>query len=243
MGSVRIRIRQPFNRLQLGIKEGFAIGPLEGPQDLMHGTKLDGRGSGGGSSSSSNGNWSVCPPELAAVNQISSYVNLYLSPCFYDPIAMCATERMCLGLLDASVFLGCDTPQVREKLSLALAVMHKQAEIWPLARRLAASIREVAAAYLAPVPTRGGGAIGSTINGNNATGAAVRGAEASFASVGDPDHVWQDAPVFPAVSMADVGHHATTMHTSYYPPPLESHYPVPTTMGGDGGFDDWLVAD
>src|SRR3569833_4316485 len=104
-----MRLRQPFSRLQVDLKEGFLIGPLQRPQSSVH-PKLD-------------ASWNVCPPGLDAVTAVCQTFSLFLSPCFYNPINTVGVSRTCLALLDACVFLGCDTPAIREKLTLAFALL------------------------------------------------------------------------------------------------------------------------
>jgi len=162
--SIRIRIRQPYNRLKMSFREGFPVGPLDRPQ-LPLGPKL-------------GGSWDVLPAEMEAVNAFCHAFHGYLAPSFFNPVSVVGTARMSMAVLDGCVFLGCDTAGTREKLSLGFALLKRAAEVWPLARRLANDLKAVAAAYLPPRPVGGagggggggGGGEGSSIDSGDGLG-------------------------------------------------------------------------
>ncbi len=156
--------------------------------------------------------WNVCPPELEPINATSQFFGLFFSPCFYNPINAISMAHNVLALLDACVFLGSDTPAVREKLGRAFALLRKQAEIWPLARRLEITLKDVAASCLPPAATSGTGALG----GLNIIG----------------DHLWPDS-LFPERGLVP-GHQAQDpLAASMYAPIQEG---VPSEC-----FEEWLM--
>ena len=186
----------------MSLLEGFPVGPLDRPT-LPRNPKLD-------------GSWDVQPAEMEAVNAFCHTFRGYLSPSFFcNPVCAVGTARMCLAMLDSCVFLGCDTTHTREKLSLGFALLKRAAEIWPLARRLANDLKEVAAAYLPPRPVGGesgggGGGGGGPLDGLGGLG-------------------WQEN--FFAVSLPDI---AASLEASQ-PPFL-------ATIGSDD-FEHWLASD
>ena len=199
--SVKIRIRQPHNRLKTGFKEGFAIGPLDRPT-LPLNPRLD-------------GSWDVVPVELEAVNSFVHTFRGYLSPCLFSPICVVGMARMSLAVLDSCIFLGCDTANTREKLSLGFALLKRAAEVWPLARRLAGDLKDVAAAYLPPRPADGAGSGSISSSGSNSGLSGLSGLN------------WPDD--FFAVSMPEID---ASLATATHPPFL-------ATISSEG-FEDWL---
>lgn len=135
--SVRVRLRQPEERLRVSLKEGFAMGPLDRPAAPTD-PKLS---------------WNYCPPEVAAANALCSLVKHHsIALTQWCPVTVIGLERIALALLDACVFLGCDTPATREKLSFIFAVLKRHGQVWPVATQIAAGIRDVARTYLPSTP-------------------------------------------------------------------------------------------
>jgi len=148
----------------------------------------------------------------------------------WSPVNIAALDRIATGLLDACVFLSCDTYATREKLRLVFAILKRHSGVWPLAREIASSVKLVARTYLQATPRNeqrvgvGGSTAGRTggTTGGSATMQPTGAGSTTWPLVmSSPDLVVTPAPV---VSMGgNIFSHITAAD-------------VP-------GFEDWLVGD
>lgn len=129
----RLRIRQCTSRQGLNLQQTFPLGPARGPHRQAQ--KIKGFG------------WKAIPIEVQAADGVcrlflKSFPTKNLSP-------LCLPGLLCVAIayLDACVFLGLDTPDYREKLSMLLHIMTSHGKIWGISRRIAQDVREVAQDY------------------------------------------------------------------------------------------------
>ncbi|KAI0384167.1 hypothetical protein F5Y04DRAFT_237373 [Hypomontagnella monticulosa] len=132
----RLRLRQSAPRSGLNIREYFPLGPAKGPDRKGQLVK--------------NFGWSPNPIDIQAAN---SYCDLFRRPFpvrSLRAVFAAGTLRVALAYLDACVFLGLDSPVIRERINRLVQILTTHGETWPLSRKVAEDIKCVAKEYLAP---------------------------------------------------------------------------------------------
>lgn len=129
----RLRIRQSASRQGLNLRHTFPLGPTRGPYQQAQNVKAFG--------------WNAIPIDVQAANGVCSLFRQSFPTKNISPVFMSGMLRVALAYLDACVFLGLDTPTYREKLNLLLHVVTAHGKLWPISRKIAEEVREVAQDY------------------------------------------------------------------------------------------------
>ncbi|KAH8682394.1 hypothetical protein BX600DRAFT_505993 [Xylariales sp. PMI_506] len=137
----RLRIRQCASRQSLELRECFPLGPVRGPHRQAQ--KVKGFG------------WNATPIDVLAANSVCDLFRRSFPIKNLSPLCVPGLARVALAYLDACVFLGLDTPLMREKLSMVLHILNTHGETWALSQKIAEELREVTKEYLSPVKIGG----------------------------------------------------------------------------------------
>ncbi|KAI0126510.1 hypothetical protein BJ170DRAFT_628962 [Xylariales sp. AK1849] len=130
----RLKIRQCAARQSLDLRQCFPLGPARGPHRQAQ--KVKGFG------------WNAIPIEVQAANSICELFRHSFPIEGLSPHSLPGLLGAALAYLDACVFLGLDTPAVREKLNMLLHILTVHGETWAISRKIAEEVREVAREYL-----------------------------------------------------------------------------------------------
>ncbi|CAJ2500297.1 Uu.00g031500.m01.CDS01 [Anthostomella pinea] len=135
----RLWLRQPADRHGLNLREYFPLGPAQGPDRKGQAVKRYG--------------WKPHSIDIQAANSFCDLFRYPFPAQKLRPVIILGTLRVALTYLDACVFLGLDSPTLREKINMLVQILTANGEIWPLAKKVADEIRTVAKEYLTPPRT------------------------------------------------------------------------------------------
>ncbi|KAI0015219.1 hypothetical protein F4780DRAFT_94659 [Xylariomycetidae sp. FL0641] len=137
----RLRLRRSAPRYGLNLREYFPLGPSSGPNRKAQAVKSFG--------------WNPYSPEIQAANSFCDLFRYPFPPRIMRPSLVPGILRVALTYLDACVFLGLDSPALREKLDMLVQILSAHGKIWPLSQKVADEIRAVATEYLPPRMNQG----------------------------------------------------------------------------------------
>jgi hypothetical protein len=92
--------------------------------------------------------WNATPTDIQAANGICDLFRYSLPVKNLSPLFAPTLLRVALAYLDACVFLGLNTPGVRERLTMILRVLVVHGETWALSRKMANEIKMVIMEYI-----------------------------------------------------------------------------------------------
>ncbi|ORY55457.1 uncharacterized protein BCR38DRAFT_124498 [Pseudomassariella vexata] len=127
-------MRQVGLRHNLNLRQGFSLGPASGPHRQAQNVKGFG--------------WNATPVEIQAANSLCDMFRLLIPIKNLSPVTSRGLLRPALAYLDACVFLGLDTPAIREKLNMIVHILTVHGEIWPISRKVADEVREIIKEYI-----------------------------------------------------------------------------------------------
>lgn len=91
--------------------------------------------------------WNAIPIDVQAANSVCSLFQQSFPTKNLSPLCLPGLLLVAVAYLDACVFLGLDSPTYREKLNMILHIMTVHGELWPISRKVAEEVREVAKDY------------------------------------------------------------------------------------------------
>ncbi|KAH8205010.1 hypothetical protein TruAng_000893 [Truncatella angustata] len=137
----RLRIYQCTSRQGLDLRQIFSLGVGPGLSRQVQNVKTPG--------------WSDSPVDIHAANSVCNLFQSSFPLENLSPLVVPGLFLVAVAYLDACIFRGFDTPTYMGKIQLLLQLMTAHGGIWPISRKIADEIREVASDYSIPPESLG----------------------------------------------------------------------------------------